>query len=76
MTKNREAYRKEQEKIQLRLQTLQGADEDYYLSVSYLFKVASKAPSFFKSSEPEVKRQIVKLVLQNCSVNDATLCPQ
>ena len=74
--KKREEYRKAQEKIQLRLQTLQGADEDYYLSVSYLLRVASKAPSLFKSSEPEVKRQIVKLLLQNCSVNDATLCPQ
>lgn len=53
--RKREEYRSKQEKIQLRLQTLQGADEEYYLSVSYLLKVASKAPKLFKGSEPDVK---------------------
>ncbi|OGW90904.1 MAG: hypothetical protein A3D28_06410 [Omnitrophica bacterium RIFCSPHIGHO2_02_FULL_63_14] len=54
---------------------MQGADEDYYLSVSYLLRVANKAPDLFKSSESQVKRQILKLLLQNCQVNDVTLCP-
>lgn len=72
--KKREEFRERQEKIQLRLSTLQSADEEYYLSVSYLLKVANKAPGLFKSSEVTVKRQILKLLLQNCQVNDASLC--
>jgi hypothetical protein len=72
--KKREEFRERQEKIQLRLGTLQSADEEYYLSVSYLLKVANKAPGLFKSSEVQVKRQILKLLLQNCQVDDVSLC--
>jgi hypothetical protein len=43
--------------------------------VSYLLKVANKAPSLFKGSEPTVKRQILKLLLQNCQVKGVTLYP-
>ena len=43
--------------------------------MSRLVKVANKAPALFKGSEPTVKRQILKLLLQNCQVNGATLCP-
>ena len=43
--------------------------------MSYLLRVANKAPDLFKSSESQVKRQILKLLLQNCQVNDVTLCP-
>ena len=71
----RQEYREQQDKIKLRLDTLQSADEDYYLSVSYLLKVANKAPALFKGSEPTVKRKILKLLLQNCNVNGVTLCP-
>ncbi len=72
--KKREEFRERQEKIQLRLGTLQSADEEYYLSVSYLLKVANKAPGLFRSSEVTVKRQILKLLLQNCQVDDVSLC--
>ena len=41
--------------------------------MSYLLKVANKAPGLFKSSEATVKRQILKLLLQNCQANGATL---
>lgn len=36
--------------------------------------VANKAPGLFKSSEVTVKRQILKLLLQNCQVDDVSLC--
>lgn len=36
--------------------------------------MANKAPGLFKSSEAPVKRQVLKLLLQNCQDNDATLC--
>ncbi len=54
---------------------MQKADEDYYLTATYILKLANRAPEIFESSEPEVKRQILKIVLQNCVVNDAALVP-
>ncbi len=72
--KKREEYRERQGKIQLRLGSLQSADEDYYRSVAQLVSVANRAADIFKSSEPAIKRELVKLVLQNPVVNDATLC--
>jgi DNA invertase Pin-like site-specific DNA recombinase len=66
-------YRAEQSNIQTRLKNLQEVDKDYYLTGIYLLKLANKAPTIFKSSEPEVKRQLIKLVVQNPTINDATL---
>ncbi|MDD5237350.1 MAG: recombinase family protein [Candidatus Omnitrophica bacterium] len=73
--KKREEYRRKQEEIQTKLNSLQKADEEYYETASYILKLANKAPALFESSEPEIKRQLLKLTLQNCELNDATLCP-
>ncbi len=72
--KKREEYRERQGKIQLRLGTLQSADEEYYRSVAQIVSVASRAGELFKSSEVAIKRELITLVLQNPVVNDATLC--
>ncbi len=66
-------YRAEQENISTRLKNLQTADQDYYTTGIYLLKLANKAPEIFKSSEAEVKRHLIKLVLQNPVINDTTL---
>jgi site-specific DNA recombinase len=67
------AYRAKQAELQNKLDNLQKADEDYYISAEYILKLANRASGLFKSSEPKVKRQILKLALQNCSVKDANL---
>ena len=72
--KKREEYRAQQEKVQLKLGSLQSADEEYYLAVSKIVSVAHRAAAIFKSSEPAIKRELVTLVLQNCTVRGATLC--
>jgi len=41
------------------------ADEEYYLTSEYLLKLASKASELFESSEPEEKRLLLKMTLQN-----------
>ena len=51
------------------------ADEEYYLTAMRILKVANQGPEIFESSEPEAKRQVLKILLQNCVVNDATLVP-
>ena len=67
-------YRTEQTNIQTKQNNLQEVDKDYYSTGIYLLKLANKAPAIFKSSEPEVKRQLIKLILQNPTINDVTLC--
>ena len=55
--------------------SLQKADEDYYLTATYILKLARRAPEIFEGSEPAAKRQILKILLQNCVVNDTTVVP-
>ena len=66
-------YRAEQSNIQTKLKNLQEADSNYYTTAVYLLNLANKAPALFKRSEPDIKRQIIKLVLQNCVINDISL---
>jgi hypothetical protein len=73
--KKRTELRERQAEIQSKLGSLQKADEEYYLTATYILKLANRAPEIFESSEPEAKRQILKILLQNCVVNDATLVP-
>ena len=68
-------FRGKQKEIQSKLANLQKADENYYLTAKYILTLSNKAPKIFESSEPTVKRQLLKLLLQNCVVNDATLVP-
>ena len=53
---------------------LQKADEEYYITCGYLLKLASKAGELFESSEPDEKREILKLLLQNCTLNGSSVC--
>ena len=66
-------YRAEQTNIQSKLKNLQEADSNYYTTAIYLLNLSNKIPALFKSSEPSIKRQIIKLVLQNPTINDVTL---
>ena len=73
--KKRTELRERQAEIQSKLSSLQKADEDYYLTATYILKLANRASGIFESSEPEAKRRILKILLQNCAVNDASLVP-
>ena len=48
---------------------LQTADEEYYITANYILSLANRAYDLFLSSEPDIKRQLLKLVLQNCEMN-------
>ena len=67
-------YRREQNNIKVKMDNLQEADEQYYFTASYLLQMARRAPEIFKSSKPDIKRQLFKLVLSNPTINDGTLC--
>ncbi len=71
--KKQEKYRLNQEQINLKMKKLQNADEEYYVTASYILSLANRAYDLFLSSEPEIKRQLLTLVLQNCEIKDASL---
>lgn len=47
---------------------LQKAEDNHYLSAKYLLELANRTYNLFKSSEVAEIRQILKLVLQNLTV--------
>lgn len=67
-------YRQRQSELQDKMNKLQKADDEYYITCGYLVKLASKAGELFESSEPDEKREILKLLLQNCTLNGSSLC--
>jgi site-specific DNA recombinase len=54
--------------ITIRLDQLQEAEDNYYITSKYLLDLASRAFELFMSSEVDEKRQIIKLVLSNLEV--------
>jgi site-specific DNA recombinase len=67
-------WRAEINKHQSRLDKILKADEEYYITASYLLELASRSQELFEGSEPEQKRQIITLTLQNLSIKDGKLC--
>ena len=54
--------------LDARLAVLQEAEDNYYITATYLLELANRAYDLFKSSEVEERRQLLKLVLQNLRV--------
>lgn len=54
--KKHQEYRAKQEEIQKRMDNLQKADEEYYITASYILSLPNRGYDLFLSSEPEVKR--------------------
>ncbi len=59
--------------ISIRLEQLQDAEDNYYITAKYVLDLTSRAYELFMSSEVEEKRQLIKLVLQNLSLKDDKL---
>ena len=51
--------------INIRLEQLQEAEDNYYITAKYVLDLANRAYDLFMSSEVEEKRQLIKLVLSN-----------
>lgn len=61
-------FRDKISEIDGRLALLQEAEDNYYVTASYLLELSQKAYEIFKRSEVEEKRQIIKLALQNLTL--------
>lgn len=66
--KKREEYRTKQQEIQGKMTKLTTADEDYYITADYLLQLSNRAYELFQSSEVHEKRQLLKLTLQNLTL--------
>ena len=64
----RKEYRAKQKEITKKIGKLNYADEEYYLTSSYLLKLASNAGKLFESSEVHEKRLLLTMTLQNLEI--------
>lgn len=55
------------------MDNLQQADDEYYVSASYLLQLANRAAELFERSELEEKRILLKMVLQNAVLDGRTV---
>jgi len=71
--KKQQEYRAKQEEVKQKMDSLQKADEEYYVTAFYILSLANRAYDLFLSSEPAIKRQLLKLLLQNCEIDHGSL---
>jgi hypothetical protein len=71
--KFRKKYREEQQRYKDKLAHLDSANEEYYITASLLLELASRSYELFIGSEPDEKREIIQLTLQNLSLNRGKL---
>jgi site-specific DNA recombinase len=63
-------FRDEKNDISLRLEKLQDAEDNYYITAKHVLDLSSRAYELFLSSEMEERRQLLKLVLSNLRIED------
>ncbi len=71
--KKHQKFREAQSKIKQKMDNLQTADEEYYITANYILSLAHSEYDLFLSSDPDIKRQLLKLVLQNCEIDNGSL---
>lgn len=59
------SFRERVADIDARLSLLQNAEDNYYMTAKYMLELAKRAYELFIGSEPNEKRIIIKMVLQN-----------
>ena len=67
------SFREQVTDISIRLEQLQEAEDNYYLTAKYVLDLANRAYELFIGSEVEEKRQLIKLVLSNLRLEDEKL---
>jgi hypothetical protein len=59
--------------INVCLDQLQEAEDNYYLTAKYVLELVNRAYDLFISSEVEEKRQLIKLILSNVRLVDENI---
>ena len=55
------------------METLEQANKEYYITTIYLLNLASRAGDLFERSNVEEKRDLLKFILWNCTLDGETL---
>lgn len=66
-------FRTQQAEFKQKLERLDQADEDYYITASYILELTSRSYELFIGSEMGQKRELIQLVVQNLSFKDGKL---
>ncbi|MFZ5953960.1 MAG: recombinase family protein [Candidatus Dependentiae bacterium] len=64
-----QSFRDQLAEVTLKLERLQEAEDNYYITAKYILDLTNHAYDIFKSSEVTEKRQLIKLVLSNLQVD-------
>ena len=65
-----QSFRDELTEINIQLEQLQEAEDNYYITAKHVLNLVNRAYELFESSEVEERRQLIKLVLSNLRVED------
>ena len=68
-----ESFTSKKDDISLRLNQLQEAEDNYYITAKYILELCQRAYDLFMSSEVEEKRQLLKLIFINVRMKDKKL---
>src|SRR3989344_1259445 len=67
--KRYERYTSAKNKAVKQLEKLSKAEDDYYVTANTILSLASRASELFESSKPEQKKELLSLVLSNCTLD-------
>lgn len=59
--------------VDARLAMLQDAEDNYYITANYILELAKRAHELFESSEVEERRQLLRFVLSNLTLDSKTV---
>ncbi len=68
-----QSLREKMTDVAIRLEQLQDAEDNYYMTCRYVLKLVTEAHRIFISSEVEEKRHLIKLVLSNLRIEGESL---
>lgn len=68
--KRYERYTAKKNKALMELKRLNKAEDDYYVTANTILSLASRASKLFENSKPEQKKEILSMVLSNCTLDD------
>lgn len=71
--KKHKKLKERQQIINIELEELTQADDNYHITAKTVLSIAKRSEEIFESSEPREKRQFVKFLLQNSTIDDKKL---
>ncbi len=71
--KKMKELKEEQYAITQKMEEYTQADENYHVIANTVFSLANRAQEIFERSEPNEKRQLLNLLLQNCRLSGKKL---